>query len=403
MNRGLLLLALVGAAFCFATTQSAAQNTTDSTFNPGGKLWGYSFGDYYYKAHSDSLNRGGANQYTGIERGRNAFQMRRIYLGYNYDIDPRFSAEVLLAAEDNISRVDGTVSGDLTANGKLTFYIKYANLRWKEVWKGTDLIIGLAATPAFSLVEDPVWSYRSVERTITDIRRMPSFDLGVSLRGFFDPDDKNLGYSIMIANGSAARPEGNRFKHFYGNVYGKFFDKRLVLSLFADYERIDWEPGFHHYRNMVKGFVAYQTPLFTAGVEIFRNNLQDDVIGIHPTVNGSVRDTLAANAVGVSTFVRGTFVKNKLDYFVRYDRYNPDTQYDEAYYESYTGLSRNYEPNNREEFVVAGLDFMPIPNVHLMPNVWLNRYHSAQSERVGAAQQDYDLVYRLTFYYVFGR
>lgn len=111
----------------------------DSSFKPSGKLWGYSFGDYYYKAHSDSLNRGGANQYTGIEKGRNAFQIRRVYLGYNYDISPKFAAEVLLAAEDNVTNAAGVTSGDLLGDGKLSFYVKLANLRWKKYLEGNRL------------------------------------------------------------------------------------------------------------------------------------------------------------------------------------------------------------------------------------------------------------------------
>src|SRR6476620_12384033 len=153
-------------AFFLGGMISAEAQQADSSFKPSGKLWGYSFGDYYYKAHSDALNRGGANQYTGVDQGRNAFQLRRAYLGYNYDIHPKFAAELLLAAEDNLGTSAGVLSGDLTTSNKLTFYIKYANLRWKNIWKGTDLVVGQAATPAFSLVEEPIWGYRSIERTI---------------------------------------------------------------------------------------------------------------------------------------------------------------------------------------------------------------------------------------------
>jgi len=380
-----------------------AQANVDSSFKPSGKLWGYTFGDYYYKAHSDALNRGGANQYTGVEQGRNAFQLRRAYLGYNYDIHPKFAAELLLAAEDNLGTSAGVLSGDLTTSNKLTFYIKYANLRWKNIWKGTDLVVGQAATPAFSLVEEPIWGYRSIERTITDIRRMPSYDLGVSLQGKFDPKDGNYGYNLMIANGSSARPETNKFKHFYGDLYGKFFDKKLVVTLFADYERLNWAPGFHHSRNMLKGFVAYTTPNFTVGVEAFENFSHQDVVGMHKQDTLMMSDTLNANSTGISMFVRGAIVPNKLGYFARYDRYNPDTKYDDAYYQAYKGLSATYEPNNKEAFITAGLDYTPIKNVHLMPNIWYNRYASERSGATGKEAHDYDLVYRVTFYYVFGR
>ena len=376
-----------------------AQKVLDSSFKPSGKLWGYSFGDYYYKAHSDALNRGGANQYSNIEKGRNAFQFRRIYLGYNYDITPKFSAELLLAAEDNITNVNGTTSGDLLSNNKLSFYIKLANVRWKNIWKGTDLVIGQVSTPAFSLLIDPIWSYRSIERTITDIRRTPSFDLGATLQGKFDPETGNYGYNIMVGNGTSARPENDKFKWFYGDVWAKFLDKKLVFDLYADYQKINWTPAFHHSRNMIKGFVAYTVPPFTVGVEAFINHGKNDVVGIRT----SASDTLTADAKGISAFVRGNIVKNKLGFFARVDKYNPDTKYNNSLYTSYKGFTSAYEPNNKETFITAGLDFTPTKNVHFMPNVWYNKYEGKQANVTGSANQDHDLVYRLTFYYVFGR
>src|SRR5437763_6895117 len=180
-----------------------AQQSTDTSFKTSGKLWGYAFGDYYYKSHADALNRGGSNQYSGIEEGRNAFQFRRIYLGYNYDISPKFAAEMLLAAEDNVSNSAGATSGDLLSNNKLSFYIKLANIRWKNIWKGTDLVVGQAATPAFPLLSEAIWGYRSIERTVADIRRTPSYDLGATLQGKFDSKG-NYGYNLMVGNGTSA-------------------------------------------------------------------------------------------------------------------------------------------------------------------------------------------------------
>src|SRR6516225_579574 len=94
----------------------------DSAFRAGtpnsGRLWGYVFADYFYKDHSDSLNRGGNNQYTNVKQGTNEFQFRRIYIGYDYNISRTFSAEFLLAAEDDFT------TGDLLQNNKFTPYIK---------------------------------------------------------------------------------------------------------------------------------------------------------------------------------------------------------------------------------------------------------------------------------------
>lgn len=398
MKRLLKLFTGIGL-MVFSNQLMAQQTTADSSFKPSGKLWGYAFGDYYYKAHSDALNRGGANQYTGIEKGRSAFQFRRIYLGYNYDITPKFSAELLLAAEDNATNASGATSGDLLSNNKLSFYIKLANLRWKNIWKGTDLVVGQVSTPAFPLLIEPTWGYRSIERTITDIRRTPSFDLGATLQGKFDPEKGNYGYNVMVSNGTGAKPENDKYKWFSGDVYAKLFDKKVLLDFYTDYQRQNWTPSFHHSRNMLKGFAAYTTPAITVGVEAFIEHDKNDVAGIH----GVSKDTLSADAKGISAFVHGSIVKDRVGFFARTDFYNPDTKYDNNYYSTYQGFTSTYEPNNKEMFMTAGLDLTPAKNIHFMPNIWYNKYTAQQANVSGSAKEDHDMVYRLTFYYVFGK
>jgi hypothetical protein len=387
---------LLFASLISISLSSIAQVNADSSFKPSGKLWGYAFGDYYYKAHSDPLNRGGSNQYTGIEESRNAFQFRRIYLGYNYDITPKFSAEMLLAAEDNVANSSGT-SGDLLTNNKLTYYIKLANLRWKNLWKGTDLVVGQVSTPAFPLLSESIWGYRSIERTVADLRRTPSYDLGVTLQGKFDPKG-NFGYDLMVGNGTSAKPENDKFKWFYGDVFAKFLDQKLIFDVYADYERLNWTPTWHHSRNMIKGFVAYTTSTFTIGVEAFTNHGQNDVSG---TKLSTVKDTLASNATAISAYIKGRITKDKLGFFARVDSYNPDRDFDNTTYASYKGFTSNYEPSNKELFITAGLDFTPVKNVHFIPNVWYNRYTTQLSNQTGSANRDYDMVYRITFYYVY--
>ncbi|MGZ3844823.1 MAG: hypothetical protein ACXVBX_10185 [Flavisolibacter sp.] len=396
MNNTLCLSILFSALLCYQSTIAQDKSKADSSFKPSGKLWGYTFGDYYFKAHADSLNRGGGNQYTGIEKGRNAFQLRRVYLGYTYDISPKFTAEMLLAAEDNVTTSAGATSGDLLSDNKLSLYIKLANVRWKNIWKGTDLVVGQVATPAFPLLTEPIWGYRSVERTVADIRRTPSYDLGAALQGTFD-SKANFGYNLMVGNGSGAKPENDKFKWFYGDVFAKFLDKRLVLDLYADYERLNETTSWHHARNMVKGFIAYTTPAFTVGVEAFTNHGQQDVVGINPVR----KDTTTANARAISAYVRGSLKKDKLGYFVRVDSYNPDVNYSNSNYDSYKGFTGNYEPNNKELFFTTGLDFTPVKNVHFIPNIWYNRYTSNQSGKSGEAYRDHDLVYRITFHYIY--
>ncbi|GAC1382980.1 MAG: hypothetical protein NVSMB45_09780 [Ginsengibacter sp.] len=374
---------------------------SDSIFKAGtpgsGRIWGETFGDYYYKAHSDKENRGGVNQYTGVPEGRSAFAFRRIYLGYDYNISKRFTTELLLASEDNFEQEftpgQSTISGDLISNNKLGLFIKQANLRWKNIWKGTDLVFGEVYTPSYLLLTAKVWSYRSIEKTISDLRKTPSYDVGITLQNHMDSGG-NYGYNIMVGNGTGAKPENDKFKWFYGDVYAKFFNKKLVLDLYADYERLNWIPGFHHSRNMIKGFAAYNTKALTIGIESFVNYGKQDVVGIR----GLNKDTLNSVATGVSIYIHGEIIKDKLKYILRYDRYNPNQNYNATVYSKYLGLTPTYEPSNNERFIIAGLDYAVLRNVHFFPNVWYNQYINKS-----VSDKGYDLVYRLTFQYSFGR
>ena len=282
-------------------------------------------------------------------------------------------------------------------------------------WKGTDLVVGQVNTPTFATpgMSEPTWSYRALERTITDIRRTPSFDLGVTLQGTFDPTNRNYGFDLMVANGSAAKPESDNYKWLYGDLWAKFFDKRVVVQFYADYERLNWLSNWHHSRQMIKGYAAYTTPAFTFGIEAFTNHLQND--NFATKIAGGV-DTLSANATGLSIFVHGNIVTNKLRFFARLDTYNPMNIIDNNTYNKYTGNTGNYNDNSyqkaangtltatgdqtyKQTFVTAGLDFTPVKGVHFMPNIWYN-HHNTQ---LPGGNADYDLVYRLTFYFVFGK
>src|SRR5579872_2576216 len=112
------------AQYLFNSGQGTSLWNSDSAFKAGvpnsGRIWGYAFGDYFHKGHSDSLNRGGNNQYSGVKQDLDQFQFRRIYIGYDYNIAKKFSAEFLLAAEDDFT--NGTTNGDVLGDNKFTPY-----------------------------------------------------------------------------------------------------------------------------------------------------------------------------------------------------------------------------------------------------------------------------------------
>jgi hypothetical protein len=128
--------------------------------------------------------------------------------------------------------------------------------------------------------------------------------------------------------------------------------------------------------------------------------------------------------------VHGNIVKNYLRFFARVDTYNPNHNVNNNLYSGYAGISSpngynsvayklTYSPNtgaptavastindptSKEVFVTAGLDFTPVKNVHFMPNIWYNHYATQLTGAAAAAEpNNYDLVYRMTFYFVFGK
>ncbi|HXD79895.1 MAG TPA: hypothetical protein VN616_18895, partial [Puia sp.] len=386
---------------------------SDSAFRAGvpnsGRLWGYAFGDYFHKAHSDSLNRGGNNQYTNVKKDQDEFQFRRIYLGYDYNISKKFMAEFLLAAEDDFLAQPGT--GDLLADNKLSPYVKFANVRWRDfLFKGNDLVIGLQPTPSFPYISENIFTYsRPVERTITDIRRTPSFDFGAGLQGRFQSKDKSTiwGYDFLVANGSSAKPQGlatQTYKWWYGDVFVGLLNHRLILDLYGDYQRQAWVPGTngHAYRQMTKGVIAWVEKNYTLGAEGYINTLAKCEAG----TTAAGKDTLDGRATGLTLYGHINIVGSKLRFFARYDFYNPNTKYDNTTYTKYGslyGVSTSYEPNNKERFLSTGFDFSPVPNIHFIPNIWYNKFIGQQANLGGKAAHDYDLVYRLTFYFTFGK
>jgi hypothetical protein len=102
------------------------------------------------------------------------------------------------------------------------------------------------------------------------------------------------------------------------------------------------------------------------------------------------------------------------------DRYNPDANYSSAcvYTKAYSaiqnsGVAGALNPTTTfytQTFYSAGLDWTPNARFHIIPNIWYNGYKTMMSttgangtgsDLSARTKSDYDLVYRLTFYFIF--
>ncbi len=338
-------------------TSVNAQSTTNSTFKPHGKIFAQFFGDYYYKM-SGEQNAFSHAQYANTAQDMNAFDIRRVYFGYTYDFTPNISTKIELAHE-----------GDFLPDGNRGFYLKNADIQIKNVVPYGKLIIGHQGTPTFATFTEHIWGYRSVEKTLLDMRHFGgSNDLGVALTGDFNSDG-TLGYTVMLGNGTGAKAP-TKYKKVYGEIHAKLLNKKLILEAYADYQSA---PNSMN-KTTFKGFVGYQTKKLTLGLAGVQQ-IQKNAV----TINNQVMD---ANASGLWVFAHGTLIPGKLNGFARQDFYNPDSKNNRGY---------------KESFTLLGLDYLASSHVHLMPNIWINSY-SAQG---GLPSKKSDVVARVTWYFSF--
>lgn len=123
--------------------------SADTQAKPAGNVYGKIFADWY----DVFTNNNQINSSSGPEKS--AFEITRAYFGYNYKIDPTFTADVLL----DVERVDPdtkiVVASTQSSTGAITSlpvtptvdkryvaYLKTAFLAWKDVLPYTTLSMG---------------------------------------------------------------------------------------------------------------------------------------------------------------------------------------------------------------------------------------------------------------------
>lgn len=379
------------AIFCLLSVSAMSQDTTKvkEDFKPSGKIWGYAFGDYGYKLHADSALRG-KQQYSGLSKNYNSFNFRRIYLGYDYHFTPNISSQILLAHESGFESNPG--STDALPDGNNSVYVKAMNLSFKNIIPRATIVVGQQATPTFATLSEHIWGYRSIEKTIADMRGVSSStDLGLGVFGKIGKNE-NVGYDVMVGNNNGAKLENNKFKKIYTSLYFYLLDKKIVIQGNYEHDRSASTP-VHQDINNFKAYAAYHTSSTTFAVEAFRQLKSNNAMYLVGT-NSLYSDVTPS---GISFYVTQQLTPDKLNFFVRYDIYNPDAKFD-----SKVNYGSGYN-TTKETFATLGLDFIPYKNVHIMPNLWYNRYHNKTPASSGNLKNDYDLEGRITLYFLFNK
>ncbi len=380
---------------CFASLNSFAQDstTTKKEFKSSGNLWGYAFGDYAYKLHADPAQRGSV-QYSRLAQNYNSFNFRRVYLGYDYQLSPDISSQLLLAHESTFEA--NTSNPNVLTDHNRSVYIKAMNIRFKNVIPRATIVAGQQSTPTFSTLTESFWGYRSIEKTIADMRGISSStDLGVGIFGKIGKSE-NVGYDVLIGNSNGAKLENNNFKKIYTSLYAYFFDKKLVIQGNFEHDRTALQPVKKDISTF-KAFAAYKTSNTTIGIEALtqlQTNNASHVRGSVPSLDTVYSDVQPS---GVSVFVTRQLKKDKLNLFARFDVFDPDSKFmgGKDYIQEYN--------TTKESFATIGLDFIPYKNIHIMPNLWYNQYRSRITPASGNVKNSYDLEGRITMYFLFNK
>jgi hypothetical protein len=187
------------------------------------KFSGLMFGDYFYNVQSNPDQDLIPNRVINGPEDFNGFVFRRIYFTFDYQFNEKFSTRFRLETDN------AALNTDL----KLSPFVKDAWLKWKDLYTNGDLWLGIQPTPAYE-IEEQLWAYRSLEKTIMDLRGIvPSRDFGASLRGRSASGKHN--YWAMVGNNSGNRLELDKFKRFYFQYWLSL--SKLTITAYYDYRQ----------------------------------------------------------------------------------------------------------------------------------------------------------------------
>ncbi len=328
------------------------------------KISGVAFGDYFYNVTRDTSTALSAPAVgTGTVKNYNGFQFRRINIIIDNDITEKFSFRF---------RFENDQSTVFTG-GKVGVFVKDAYLKWKGIFSGSDLTIGIQPTPAFEASEG-VWGYRSLEKTIQDLRgAVSSRDFGLSLRGKIDEEGMFSYWFLVGNNAGTGAAESDKYKRWYLSLQAKPFTN-FVVTVFSDYSAI--APG-------VKGadkdkatttlFAGYNVKgEYSIGVEAFSQSGKNGYTTVTPNVS-----TATLVSQGYSIF-GSYFVTPEIAGVVRYDMYDPNTA--------------GNKKADVKNLLIAGASWAVDKNVWIQPNIEYETYEGVTGYSPEAA-----LTARLTF------
>jgi len=345
-----------------------------------GKFSGVFYGDYFFNVARDTaVDRANlSSSALGGPRSNQGFVIRRVYFTYDQDLAEQFSMRYRLELDGT---PNSTAQYAVVSNGNISVFVKDAWLRWEEIFAGSDLYFGIQPTSAYE-VSEGVWSYRSLEKTIMDLRGIVSSRvLGIALRGKLD-EGGMFGYWATVANansGTQPKDLGQTLKN--GDKYNLYSlhiafkpTKEIALTLYGDFRPTS---PVNDPASTAVPRATVSNGTFTGALFASYRKGGDFAVGAEAftqQTSHAYADPVAANSlktlskVGVSVFGWYNFSDN-LGAVARYDYFDPKTG------------SITAEQGDNRNYILAGLVVKPAKNVQVVPNLQVETYESIPGGR----------------------
>lgn len=276
-----------------------------------------------FKPHGKPIIRVFSNAHTTFADGesKSAFELTRVYLGYEHFFSENFSGTV-------IYDVGNPGAGKL----QMTAFVKNAFLNYKHNNLSVDF--GMIPTTQFK-VQENFWGYRYMEKVFQDAYDFASSaDLGTSVTYKFG---EVLSADIALYNGEGYKKlqSDEYMKTAFGTTITPV--KELVIRGMADFM------GKDSMQNTYAGFIGYKAKKFSLGAEY---NYQTN----HSMINGH-------DYFGPSFY--GTYVASKkVKIFARYDDLQSKTP---------SGETENWNLDEDGSLFMVGVEYSPVNGIKLTP------------------------------------
>ncbi len=357
-----------------------------NTLGAQGKFYisGMVFADYYYNYQNNAKS----------EQNRNAFIFRRIYLTFDKNITSDIKVRLRLES----------AHGKYGTTSKIFPFVKNAYLEWSNLIPRHRIYFGISETNCFKNAER-YWGYRSIEKDILGLNKISSSaDMGIGIKG--ELVGNVLHHWVTVFNGTGyGSSEVDRYKKISYSLWVTPV-KGLMLEAYADYEKQDPDDAQNaavlesarDYRGStgyytVKGFMGYKRERFSFGIEVFMRTNKESGIKDVIIDNGTIKNSNKADVkkIGLSIFGSVTTPVNKLRLFARYDYFDPNKE--EMVYTDFSDGKLIGGSDDESTLIIAGLDYFPCRNVHILPNILVKGYSKRGMKS--------DITARITLYYTF--